>query len=120
MTIHPVAQSALEYLQTQRTKFPKQWFMLKESIASASLAEDSELTEILLETINRLEKGETVGDVYVLGLAWFYSQNIEPIMREKEREHEREKEEMNDEAERDEIDAMRRIEEEREYQNYEN
>ena len=53
---------------------PAEYLMHKEALASTALAGNrlagNRLAEICLSTIDRLAKGEPVGDRYLLGLAW--------------------------------------------------
>ena len=69
---HPAADSAMQYVREQMLNF-KEWGMFKESVASTALS-GNRLSEILMSTIDRLEKGEPVSDRYLLGLAWVLKQ----------------------------------------------
>ena len=66
---HPSADSAMEWYKEWK-KDIKRYCIMKEAIASTALA-GNRLSEILLSTMDRLEKGEPVSDRYLLGLCWF-------------------------------------------------
>lgn len=67
---HPAAREALSFVTKMMYSNPKQWFIIRESIASTALS-GVRLSEILNSTLDRIEKGAPVSDRYVLGLAWF-------------------------------------------------
>jgi hypothetical protein len=77
---HPSADSALSWYKEFIISDIKQWFMIKESIASTALS-GNRLAEICMGTINRLENKEPVSDRYLLGLCWFLKNNF-PIKNE--------------------------------------
>ena len=70
---HPSADSAMKWYQEWKTDY-KRYCMMKEAIASTALS-GNRLSEILLATMDRLEKGEPVSDRYLLGLCWFLINN---------------------------------------------
>jgi hypothetical protein len=63
---HPAADSAKRYIA--KLGFEK-IMLLKEAFASTALS-GNRLSEICLETLERLTTGQPVSDRYVLGLAW--------------------------------------------------
>ena len=70
--IKPVYLSydALQYVQEYRLTHIKEWCMMIESLSSCAI-EGNQMAEELLTTINRIEKGEGVGDRWVLQLAYY-------------------------------------------------
>jgi hypothetical protein len=78
---HPMAESALAYVRQSMSSL--QFFTIKESIASTALS-GNRLSEVLFETIRRLEEGEPVSDRYLLGLAWFLRDYAEQKMQDTE------------------------------------
>lgn len=71
---HPSAADALEWLRGYQLNDPHNWLLMQEAIASSALA-GNRLSNILMSTINRLDKGEPVSDRYLLGLCWFLIRN---------------------------------------------
>jgi hypothetical protein len=65
---HPAADSAMAWLKGYMMQYPVD-LMHKEALASSALS-GNRLAEICLGTIDRLAKGESVSDRYLLGLAW--------------------------------------------------
>jgi hypothetical protein len=69
---HPAADSAMAWLKGYMLQHPAEYLMHKEALASTALAGNrlagNRLAEICLSTIDRLAKGEPVGDRYYL--AW--------------------------------------------------
>ena len=65
---HPAADSAMKWYKEWRLDI-KRYAMMKEAFASTALA-DNVLSDVCLETMNKLEEGEPVSDRYLLGLCW--------------------------------------------------
>lgn len=63
---HPAAYDAKQWLAEQSFENLALW---QESFSSTAI-EGNRLAEVCSETLNRLMRGEPVGDRYVLGLAW--------------------------------------------------
>lgn len=77
---HPAALEARDYIAT----FPlEELFKWREAFASCAI-EGNRLGEVCNTTINRLLKGETVSDRYLLGLAWAMAHADLMKLREKE------------------------------------
>jgi len=75
---HPAANSALAYVNALRLNIPA-WLMFKEALASTALA-GSRMAEILLSTVDRLDRGGMVSDRYLLGLAWYIKNNEKELL----------------------------------------
>ena len=73
---HPSADSAMRFIKEFIVSHPDDWMSLQESLASTALS-GNRLAEILLSTVERLNKGEPVSDRYLLGLAWFMKTNYD-------------------------------------------
>lgn len=72
---HPSADSAMEWYNEWKKDF-KRYCQMKESMASTALS-GNRLPEIMLSTMDRLEKGEPISDRYLLGLCWFLRDGME-------------------------------------------
>lgn len=65
---HPAAVSAYEYIEQLSLAELMKW---QEAFAGIALTEeDSLLASTCSTTLDRMIKGETIGDRYILGLAW--------------------------------------------------
>jgi len=65
---HPTTKSALRYIQSRS---PQDLIIFREACASCSI-EGNRMSEILGDTIDRILKGQPVGERYVLALAFEY------------------------------------------------
>lgn len=83
--IHPAADSALEFVKYFLKSDLNRCFRIRESFASTAIA-GNRLSEVCLETLNRILNGDAISDRYLLGLAWtLMSLNkIEEQMNEEE------------------------------------
>lgn len=66
---HPAAYYAKDWIEGYILGDFKDYCMTKESLASCAI-ENNRTAEIVLETLQRLEKKENVSDRYLLGAAW--------------------------------------------------
>lgn len=66
---HPAANSAMAYIKKYLADDPLGAFRLKEAFASTAIS-GNRLSEICLETLDRIITGQPVSDRYLLGLAW--------------------------------------------------
>lgn len=71
---HPAADSAMNFVR--QFLMNERYFLIKASISCTALA-GGRLSEICLETIERIERGDPVSDRYLLGLAWFLKEIME-------------------------------------------
>lgn len=67
--IHPAAHSAMKFVKDYLIKDLANAFILKEALASLSISGDR-IAQVCSETLDRIMRGESVSDRYLLGLAW--------------------------------------------------
>lgn len=78
--VHPAAYEALDYIKNYISD-SKRFFKIKESLSSCSLA-GNRAAKIYCGTLHRLINHEPIGEIYILGLAFFLSK-IQHISRKK-------------------------------------
>ncbi|KKK78405.1 hypothetical protein LCGC14_2843940 [marine sediment metagenome] len=66
---HPSALSALRWFNQHVGHDPTELFKWTGLLASVAIG-DNKLAQVCVGTLNRLMKGEPVGDRYLLGLCW--------------------------------------------------
>jgi hypothetical protein len=66
---HPSANDAMSWFNKWKARQGSHYMIIRESIASTALS-GNRLAQICNGTLNRLEKGESVSDRYLLGLCW--------------------------------------------------
>lgn len=66
---HPAAADAMRWFNEWKTKSITRYIQTREAIASTALS-GNRLSQICNGTLDRLEKGESVSDRYLLGLCW--------------------------------------------------
>lgn len=72
---HPIAPNAMFWYNSWALDIQRHLIM-KESLASTAI-EGNRTSEILLETMDRIDRGDKVSDRYLFGLVWFLRNALE-------------------------------------------
>lgn len=67
---HPEVFNAFNMIKDYMISNPMDYLRLRESLASCALS-GNRTAEVCLSTLERISKGQGVGERYVFGLAWF-------------------------------------------------